>query len=229
MAKRNYNSDEIVRAVKIIIDENEESAGLAGIRDTDQLQTDIILHSLIPHALNRLAEVAPEDVLADMTVLLDEGASSLHPLGNKGYGKYVIAPDDMLRVVSVYCNDWEQPVREFLTGTEEAYYMQRSPFAGVRGSVYDPVVAVVNNPVGPGTRVELYTTGEDRLYMVYLPDFTAGEGDVSDWDLTGRIYGALLYMIASLYFITIDENDRAEVMAREAAEQLGLTAKDAAR
>lgn len=228
MEKRTYNSEAIVRAVKVIIDENESSEPLIAEMDTDQLQTDELIRSLISHALNRICMSAPNELISDMAVSYEASLmdGALQALGNRGYGKYVVAPKDAIRLVSVYAADWEQPVREFITADDARYQLQRSRIAGVRGTIYDPVVAYVNNPMENGSRIELYTTEEDKANVMYIPSFTDGDGEESEdasFSLTSRIYSALLYAIANLYFVSIGESGRAEMMAGEVNHLLGLS------
>lgn len=64
-------------------------------------------------------------------------------------------PADFLRLVAFEMNDWERPAGPPIDPASAAYALQRSRFAGLRGSPQKPVVAIVPHASGPA--LEFYS------------------------------------------------------------------------
>lgn len=64
-------------------------------------------------------------------------------------------PSDFLRLVAFEMNDWERPAGEPIDPAGAAYALQRSRFAGLRGSPQRPVVAIVRH--ASGLALEFYS------------------------------------------------------------------------
>ncbi len=69
--------------------------------------------------------------------------------------------------------------------------------------------------------IECYPKDEEDVPAVrYVPMAKVVAGNVS---IAARCYDAVLYMIANLYYQSVNEVERAKVMAMECAELLGVT------
>jgi hypothetical protein len=127
---------DIVREVKIILNENVKDDGLP-IDDTNQLELEELIQSRIVDAVRLIHESATSELLDDGENL----ASS--PTNDTGDGAgWLQLPPDFMRLIIFQMKTWSRPVIEPISDTDPKYFMQHSRFRGIRGGTDKPVCAI---------------------------------------------------------------------------------------
>lgn len=201
-----YKIPEIVRDVRIAIDENKTSEQLIADEDIDTLSLDEIIRSKIVEAVRMVLTATPIH-------LLDGGV----PFGDavfwrsKGSG-WILLPDDFMRLLIFKMSDWERPVYEPITAAAPQYQVQFSRYKGLRGNPQKPVVAIVSR--AEGRALELFSCKDESATVeqaVYLPLPKIDEyGGI---EVPERCYMPAVYETASLVLATIGQGELSSIMS----------------
>jgi len=242
MGKKIFKTSDIVREVKIVLDENDDSAPLLVSGDVNQLKTDEIIEHLIAAAIDRIVAQSSLDKVIGMAV--DEEGENLDwdPVSDE-YCVSAVLPENMARLVYVRLKSWKRGVSDIINDTDDKYLEYRSDFAGIRPDVLSPGVATMPG-IGGRIVIECYPKGDtDGAIIKYIPLAESGyynedgtlaeldeygnpitaEGAVSDgWAITDQIERAVVYMVANLYYVTLGDGNRAELMASQVRDILGI-------
>ena len=200
-----YEVKDILRDVRIAIDENKTNEQLIEDEDIDTLMLDDIIRSKIVESVWRTITNAPIH-------LLDGGV----PFGDAVYWRnqysgWVMLPEDFMRLMVFKMSDWERPVYKPITAGDPQYQLQFSRYKGLRGNPQKPVVAIVRR--NEGLVLELYSckdntaTVEQALYMPY-PYIDKYEGIM----IPEHCYTSSIYQTAALVLATIGQNELSIVM-----------------
>lgn len=197
-----YKVSEIVRDVRIAIDQNMTSEQLIETGDIETLSLEEIIRSKTVEAVRRVECAAPAH-------LLEEG----HNFGDAVYWEglesgWVLLPDDFMRLIAFRMSDWERTVYTALSADDPQYAKQSSRYKGIRGNVQKPVCAIVNR--AEGKALEFYSCNSRDAYVsraTYLPYPCIDEHD--GIDICERCYTAVIYTIAALVLTTYGEDNRA--------------------
>ena len=225
-----YTKEQLLKDVRIILDQNETSELLDGFEDTDQLQTDDIILACLKYAFDRVINIAPIWMLKEWMVTVSKLVDSRMHNTQAQYGKMLKLDFDFLRIVSVMCEGWEQAEYEIHEPTEPLYRMMKSPLKGVRGNSGRPVVFLSVDPAettekGANHLLEIYDadTDAEKVYVCYIPKV-----EVSDeMTIPSLIYQAIVYTTASLYYTTLGQSDMAKAMSEEALLSLNYSSVNA--
>ena len=185
-----YEVKDILRDVRIAIDENKTNEQLIEDEDIDTLMLDDIIRSKI----------------------VESGV----PFGDAVYWRnqhsgWVMLPDDFMRLMVFKMSDWERPVYEPITAGDPRYQLQFSRYKGLRGNSQKPVVAIVSRT--EGRVLELYSCNDDTatveqaLYYP-LPSIDEDEGIM----IPERCYQSAIYQMAALVLATIGQREQSQVM-----------------
>ena len=199
-----YKLDDIVRDVKVSIDENLQNGTLEGIGDVDTLTLDEIIRSKVTEAVDEVQMSAPYD-------MLEQG----HNFGEEVYwgekeSGWVMLPMDFMRLVVFEMDDWERPVYDAISTTDIAYARQKSRWKGIRGTAQRPVCAIAVRP--EGKVLEFYSsksTDADVSRAVYIPYARIDLG--GGVDISKRCYRAVVYTVAANALVTMGEAEKAGV------------------
>lgn len=197
-----YKVSEIVRDVRIAIDQNMTSEQLIETGDIETLSLEEIIRSKTVEAVRRVECAAPAH-------LLEEG----HNFGDAVYWEglesgWVLLPDDFMRLIAFRMSDWERTVYTALSADDPQYAKQSSRYKGIRGNVQKPVCAIVNR--AEGKALEFYSCNSRDAYVsraTYLPYPCIDEHD--GIDICERCYTAVIYTIAALVLTTYGEDNKA--------------------
>lgn len=200
-----YKIKEIIRDVRIAIDENMESEQLISDGDIETLSLDTLIRSKIEEGARRVIKSAPAD-------MLEEGHQLDDAVFWNGDGSgFILLPDDYVRLVVFKMSDWERAVYEPLRVTDVRYQLQHSRYKGIRGNKQKPMVVYVNRPEGKA--LEFYSCGSEDAFMElgqYIPkpyiDCTDGI------DISEDCYNAVVYMTAGLLLMAYGEIDKANIL-----------------
>lgn len=200
-----YKIQEIMRDVRICIDQNMMSEQLFMERDIDTLSMDDIIRSKIVDAVRRVVTVAP-------TNLLDGGSSFGDTVFWRDQGSgWILLPDDFLRLVIFKMSDWARPVYNVITDDDPRYSMQFSRFKGLRGTPQKPIVALVNR--AEGRALEFFSCKDTNamvaqaVYQPYPKIDTYGGIEIPE-----RCYQPSVYIAASLALATMGQLELSTIM-----------------
>ena len=196
-----YAVSDLVKEVKVLLDRNEESAGLLAHSDSDTLQQAELIESKIVDAARIILSDAPDDMV--------EGTSCTNDVtwtdSNGYYVGNMILPTDMLRILSVKAEGWNRPA-EIISESDDAYKYQNCKY-GVRGNPERPIAAIVHT--ANGKSIELYTSKkhDDTLAFIYVkvPSITT-EQKIS---LPSVLKDSIIYMAGYLTCISLGDTDTA--------------------
>lgn len=207
-----YQVADIVKDVRVCLDQNMVSDALAGIGDVDTLALDEIIESKIVEAVQRVHMEAPYYLLEDGHEILgtdDEFGDAIH--WEDLESGWVMLPDDFLRLVVFEMDDWEQAVYAAISVDDPEYEKQRSRFKGIRGTAQKPVCAIAVRP--EGRVLEFYSCKSNGAHVsraVYIP-YPAIDG-FGGIDISERCYTAVIYTAAGLTLTALGETDKASAM-----------------
>lgn len=196
-----YAVSDLVKEVKVLLDRNQESAGLLTPDDTDTLSQAELIESKIVDAARIILSDAPEDMV--------EGTACTNAVtwedSNGYYVGKMILPIDMLRILSVKAEDWTRSAT-IISESDDAYKYQNCKY-GVRGNPERPIAAIVHTTNGKS--IELYTCKKQNATLsfiyVQVPSVTA-ERKIS---LPSILKDSIIYMAGYLTCISLGDTDTA--------------------
>ena len=196
-----YAVSDLVKEVKVLLDRNQESAGLLAPSDSDTLSQAELIESKIVDAARIILSDAPEDMV--------EGTSSTNNVTWKDSNGYyvgnMVLPTDILRILSVKADGWNRPA-EIISESDDAYKYQNCKY-GVRGNPERPIAAIVHT--ANGKSIELYTSKKNDATLAFIyvqiPSITT-EQKIS---LPSVLKDSIIYMAGYLTCISLGDTDTA--------------------
>ena len=200
-----YQVDNIIKDVRVVLDQNRISDTLAELGDVDTLSLDTIIESQIEDGAKR--------VLAEAPVYLLDGGNNLNRavFWEKHNSGWLLLPDDFMRLMVFQMSDWERAVFSAISVDDVAYKNQSSRFKGLRGNVQRPVCAISIRP--EGRVLEFYSsktqdaTVTKAVYLPY-PKIDKHRGI----NICERCYKAVIYAIASLVLLIYGDIQKSNSM-----------------
>lgn len=216
-----YSIDDIKRDVRIIIGENENIEPFLNVEEGDPEdvcnvanERDILTGKMINTAIDNVHSIASREMLNDVIQTI-----STHTDYDQ-YGGYstMILPNDFMRFIMLSDESWEVPVTDTISLESEAYKQLHSRFEGIRASIELPAAVVRTD--GYRLTVEAYPT---LVYPTLQYVAQSKQKDNGTVTVARLCYKAVLYLIASLYYISIKEDESARRMELQCRAMLGLT------
>lgn len=203
-----YNVSELVKDVRIAIDQNEVGDQLINALDMETLTLDQIITSKIVDAVSSVEKSAPIH-------LLDSGEPFAKNLGWKqavGIGMgYTILPDDFMRLLTFQMSDWSRSVNEVITEDSPLYTMQSSRYPGIKGGPQKPICAFVLYPVG--YVLEFYSCVMGKGVTVkrarYLPYPSIKNETI---EICEKCYRSVVYYLAALVCSSYGSKEQADLL-----------------
>lgn len=196
-----YAVSDLVKEVKVLLDRNQESAGLLTPDDTDTLSQAELIESKIVDAASIILSDAPEDMV--------EGTACMNAVtwedSNDYYVGKMILPTDMLRILSVKAEDWTRSAT-IISESDDAYKYQNCKY-GVRGNPERPIAAIVYTTNGKS--IELYTSKKQNATLAFIyvqvPSVTTEKKIM----LPSILKDSIIYMAGYLTCISLGDTDTA--------------------
>lgn len=203
-----YKVADIIRDIRVVLDENMVSSPLSGISDSGTLCLDEIIRSKIADAARIVEISAPSH-------LLDRGeafSTSIHWSSQVGFGSgSTHLPDDFMRLISFQMSDWSHAVTVAISETDPEYALQSSRYPGVRGCPQRPVVAIIHQPIG--LVLEFYSCmSGDRAHVKrarYLPLPRIIDDEIR---LCEKLYRSIIYYAGYLVSSCLGDTSAASSM-----------------
>lgn len=196
-----YAVSKLVKEVKVLLDRNQESAGLLTPTDSDTLSQGELIQSKIVDAARIILKDAPASMLNGKNF---DGLNTAWDETNGAYVGIVYLPSDMIRLLDVKASDWNRSA-EIITEEDDAYKIQCSRF-GVRGNPERPIAALIHNS---GNRyLELFTSKSNTatVSLTYVGMPFISEGNI---DLPETLKDSIVYMAGYLTCISLGDTDTA--------------------
>lgn len=204
-----YQLGDIIKDIRICLDQNMKSESLLEIGDIDTLALDEIIKSKILEAVQRVHMEAPN-------YLLESG----HNFGDAVYwgdleSGWVLLPEDFMRLVVFEMDDWETAVYQAISTDDPEYEKQHSRFKALRGTSQRPVCAIAIRP--EGRVLEFYSCKSkeaqvSRAVYIPYPKIDANQGV----DISERCYTAVVYTAAGLTLMTCGEVEKGNAVSEMA-------------
>lgn len=196
-----YAVSDLVKEVKVLLDRNQESAGLLTPDDTDTLSQAELIESKIVDAASIILSDAPEDMV--------EGTACMNAVTWENINGYyvgkMILPIDMLRILSVKAEDWTRSAT-IISESDDAYKYQNCKY-GVRGNPERPIAAIVHTTNGKS--IELYTSKKQNATLAFIyvqvPSVTTEKKIM----LPSILKDSIIYMAGYLTCISLGDTDTA--------------------
>lgn len=201
-----YNIHDVMRDVRVCLDQNMTSEQLLQTDDVDTLALDDIIRSKILEAVVRVHTNAP-------TYLLEQG----HNFGDAVFwgdleSGWVLLPQDFMRLIVFEMSDWERAVFTAISTTAPEYELQRQRIKALRGTAQKPICVISVRP--EGKVLEFYSCKSENAYVrraQYLPypKIDKDEGV----DICERCYTGVVYAAASLVLLTLGEDEKSSALS----------------
>lgn len=191
-----YRVEDIVKDVRVALDQNESDEQLLSESDSDTLQLDELIRSKIEAGVDAVEMAAPSWLLEGGHTFGDE----LYWEGN-GIG-FVLLPDDFKRLVSFKMSDWDMAVTTAIGPEDAMYGRQRVTVSAVRGNVHRPVCAIVAR--AEGLSLEFFASRDEEAQVVqavYIPKRKIDEEGCID--LSAKCYEKAVAYISALVLMTM--------------------------
>lgn len=144
----NYAVADIIKDVRITLDQNQVESILAA--DDDTLELDDIIRKKITEAAMRILREAPLRMI-DGTIALPEPVT-IEDADNEAQvsiRSVIRLPDDYLRLAIVRMSDWKTSLRVAVLDTSDIYQTVTSEFDGIRPNQYRPLAVETEDADGP--------------------------------------------------------------------------------
>ena len=207
---KTLTTEEIVRKVRVKLDEISVNESDMMGEDEDNKNLDSVIKSCIPEAYRLV------NSLADTSLLEGVRIQASATIGSDLVG-HVTLPADFFRCISVRLSSWKSSASEIVAEDSPKYRMQSNKW--VCGSPEIPVAALVHT--GSGRELELYKAASmtDTLKtLTYIPVLEDGGESVS---ISNAVVGSFIYFVAALTLATFRE-EIADDMFKIARSLIGL-------
>lgn len=221
-----YQQSEVLRDVRVALDQNSVSTQLLEVDDIDTLSLDELIASKVPDAVRMVEMQAPLHLLDSGNnfgssiswggaVNADETSSSTGSV----YKGWTSLPEKFMRLIVFKMSDWERPVYAAITGDDPRYLHQSSRHGGIVGTPQKPVCAIVMRP--EGRVLEFWSCNSTSTTVeraVYLP--------LPEWDddngisICERCYRPAVYYTAALVSRAMGNADFATLLMNAADNML---------
>lgn len=214
----NYAVADILKDVRITLDQNQVESILAA--DDDTLELDDIIRKKITEAAMRILREAPLRMI-DGTIALPEPVTieDADDEAQVPIRSVIRLPDDYLRLAIVRMSDWKTPLRVAVLDTSDIYQTVTSEFDGIRPNEYRPLAVETEDADGP--ILELWGSGDAEATLEqgrYIGQPRVRDGVLNFPKL---LYPALVNMAAALTAQAYKDN-AAQSLMQLAVEYMGI-------
>ncbi len=208
------NVSDIIKAVRIILDENQSDSVLVS---DDTLDLDSLIESQITNGLRRALIIAPQSMVDNGQSFSSNQITWGKSQAGTGWGS-IDLPTDFLRLLSFKMSDWIRPVVNPITPDDPSYSQQKFNYPGLRGTPQCPVVAIVEGTSNKkleffcsyastdanGAITSTTTPAIELAKYVAYPSIVTNNS-IDQIDCGDNLYQPMLYFIASQVYYSFGE------------------------
>lgn len=206
--------EELIKKVRITMDENSSSSRLAEIKDIDSLQLDDLIRESIVAGVKYVHSNADVTELTD-DVTEDASTSSVEEeiIGSEKYIQYIKCPADFHVLSSIKMSKWKKPVRILSVLNNVNEDMELCPYYGIGSDKESPAVYLTERN---GNRVFMACSCDEEGSTLdtfrYLPLPSIKEGNIQI--IKGREDDSA-YAIAYNVFMSLGDANMASAMLKK--------------
>lgn len=206
--------EELIKKVRITMDENSSSSRLAEIKDIDSLQLDELIRESIVAGVKYVHSNADVTELTD-DVTEDGSLSSVEEekVGSEKYIQYIDCPSDFHVLSSIKMSKWKKPIRILSSLNNVNEDMELCPYYGIGSDKESPAVYLTERN---GNRVFMACSCDEEGSTLenfrYLPLPSIKEGNIKI--IKGR-EDDCAYAIAYNVFMSLGDTSMASAMAEK--------------
>ncbi len=215
----NYVVDDIIRDVRVVLNENSSNNELLSL-DADTLMLDDLIKSRMTNGVKMILQAAPSNLIDTVVSFADSEIKWYSDEVGRGAGTIEL-PKDFMRFVIFKMSDWRIPVVNPIYDTDIDYFKQSSAFAGIRGSVNKPVCVLTRN--SNGSVLEFYScSGGAEVYPLVAQYIPIPEIIADTVNIPELLYMSTVYQIAGLVALSV-KDALAQSLFEIASVQMGLS------
>lgn len=200
-----YEVKDIIRDVRVALDENCGGVELTEFGDVETLGLDAMIRSKVEEGVRGVHLDAP-------VYLLEQG----HTFGDSAYMDddmlcgWVLLPDDFLRLVVFKMDDWVRGVYHAEDCTGDGQGRNGSRYVGIRGTWQTPRCVLGIRPEGRVLEFYSCRSKDARVAMgCYIPESRIWNDEI---DVSERCYRAAVYGIGALTMFGYGDRERGNIM-----------------
>ena len=203
--------EELIKKVRITMDENSSSSRLAEIKDIDSLQLDDLIRESIVAGVKYIHSNADVTELTD-DVTEDGSLSSVEEemIGSEKYIQYIDCPSNFHILSSIKMSKWKKPIRILSVLNNVNEDMELCPYYGIGSDQESPAVYLTERN---GKRVFMACSCDEEGSLLetfrYLPIPSIQKGDIKI--IKGR-EDDCAYAIAYNVFMSLGDANMASAM-----------------
>lgn len=206
------NIDDLVKEVRVALDQNMDGKALSMLGDTDTLTLDEIIRSTMVDAATAIEEGAPLEMLEGCDDAVKEGEDYIVSWGKEKKGSDIQAgsvalPSDFLRLVSFKMNDWDCAVSMPTAQETPAYERLQDQYSGIGATPRHPAIAIDV----PNNVLEFYCSAKTAKVasFKYVQKPVAKEGKIT---ICPKLRRAIVYANAAMSAAVFSSVDQMQVM-----------------
>lgn len=216
---QSYILTDLIKEVRVALDENEVSTALIAANDTDTLSLDRIIRQKLLDAALMITRNTTSDMLDGGIDFPDINKTITWHEGSEYNWGYLTLPSDFLRLVIFKMDDWLRPVTDPIYDYQQEYFLQKSKFSGIHGNVEKPVCAITTYPAGRTMEIFSCRPSDNASIFVakYIPEPSIS-GTPEALSIPSKLKPAVIYYAAGLTAEDYKDENHAQVLI-----QIGLT------
>lgn len=192
-----YQLQDVVRDVRVALDENRESQGFLIEGDMETYSLDSMVRGYFPSSARAIEVECPIRYLSGGVVMNGDPEGGIHWVGDRDTCGWFELPEDFLRLISFKMDDWSYSLHHAVEPGGLTYRIQGSSVHGVRGHSERPVCAVVQGSTG--LRMEFWSCDTrdaciERLVYAPVPVWDKQDGII----VCGDCYMPAVYACGSM-------------------------------
>lgn len=194
---------DIQKRVRVILNENTDSAEFDDLGKIDVLGIDEIITEAIVPAAVQVATAAPLGMCETAALNTENNVTYLDDYCE------IVCPSDLLKLGSVKMADWAHPIYTVTSTTTDLYKRQFSPVKSSHATPTRPLMALIE---GADNRnlLQLFPADSEQgiEYASYVPRPAFNSASTELLHLSAPLLEATCYQCAALTCLALDEIDK---------------------
>lgn len=207
---------DILKQVRITLDQNQEETGILSNVDEDTLKLDEVIGQKYLQAAKQVLLDGPLDWI-DVTT-----SPQLVPSTQEDGTAEITLPADFLRLSYAKASDWKIPVRNAVFDTDVEYMAAQSAFPGIRPNCTRPMVAITSENK---KMIKFLGSAQGnksiKFEYIAIPKVTQDNKGEDVLQFPERLLDALYYLTAAYVALTY-KDAQAQSLFAMARQHMGI-------